>query len=505
MLAAVATAIGVGTLLIRLILHERSFDLFGDEVIYADIGRSVVDGGFPSFLGEPFFLHGPAFFYLEAGWSRIFGRPASLMAWVYEMRTLNCLLAGLTAVLLVLLATKVTRSLTAGTAAGLLFALDPFSIRQNDRVLLETAMMFWILLGYQLLLSLADRSLSRSSTIRAASAGLIFGIGILVKDEAALITILPLLCVVIFRWGFPRLLIGCTITASVLPYAAYVAVVAEYGYGPGWWSAKTSGIKRLLGVVQTTGFHSSGGGSLGGRLVAEGGNFVTTYVLLLAAVPAAWMMLRHGSALLRVVALFYCASAITLAYAVSLGTLEEQELYLLSIPSMLVIPAGITLFIRRRASTPKHPTQGRAQRRNYSGSTVVMAGVLAVLLTLNLISSIQWLQQPDDGFSYLLPYLAKHTPPGTVIDLAAGAPPPSQTDGGRYALEGTYSVSMWTTKSALAQNHVGYILAEWGPINEGYAFMSPSAVRALVSGTRMVFSRDGRTYGQLALYKVASP
>ena len=484
MLAGVAAAIGVGTLLIRLILHERSFDLFGDEVIYADIGRSVVDGGFPSFLGEPFFLHGPAFFYLEAGWSRIFGRPASLMAWVYEMRTLNCLLAGLTAVLLVLLAAKVSRSLTAGTAAGLLFALDPFSIRQNDRVLLETAMMFWILLGYQLLLSLADRPLSRGSTIRAASAGLMFGIGILVKDEAVLITVVPLLCVVIFRWGFPRMLAGCTITASVLPYAAYVAVVAEYGYGPGWWSAKTSGIRRLLGVVQTTGFHSSGGGSLSGRLVAEGGNFVTTYVLLLVAVPAAWIMLRHGSALPRLAALFYCASAATLAYAVSLGTLEEQELYLLSIPSMIVIPAGITLFLRRR---------------------VVMAGVLAVLLTLNLISSIEWLQQPDDGFSYLLPYLAKYAPPGTVIDLAAGAPPPSQTDGGRYALEGTYSVGTWTTKSALAQNHVDYILAEWGPIDEGYAFMRPSAVRALVSGTRIVFSRDGRTYGQLALYKVASP
>jgi len=333
-----------------------------------------------------------------------------------------------------------------------------------------------------------------------------FGIGILVKDEAVLITVLPLICLVIFRWGFPRTLIGCTITASVLPYAAYVAVVAENGYGPAWWSAKTSGIRRLLGVVQTTGFHSSGGGSLSGRLVAEGGNFVTTYVLLLVAIPAAWIMLRHGGTLPRVVALFYCASAVTLAYAVSLGTLEEQELYLLSIPSTIVVPAGITLFLRGRAGrAPKHPRQGRTQQRNYSRSTVALAGVLAVLLALNLISSIQWLQQPDDGFSYLLLYLAKHVPAGTVIDLAAGAPPPNQTDGGRYALEGIYGVGIWTTKPALAQNHVDYILAEWGPINEGYAFMSPSAVRALVSGARIVFSHDGRTYGRLALYKVAGP
>ena len=31
--------------------------------------------------------------------------------------------------------------------AGALFALDPFCARQNDRVLLETPMMLWILLG----------------------------------------------------------------------------------------------------------------------------------------------------------------------------------------------------------------------------------------------------------------------------------------------------------------------------------------------------------------------
>ena len=80
----------------------RSFDLFGDEVIYTDLGRSVISGGFPRFDG-PFFLHGPGFFYLEAGWERSLGYPVSLMGWVYEMRALNALLAGATAVVLVLL------------------------------------------------------------------------------------------------------------------------------------------------------------------------------------------------------------------------------------------------------------------------------------------------------------------------------------------------------------------------------------------------------------------
>ena len=104
--AAVATIAGSVTLLIRVLLHTRSFDLFGDEVIYTDLGRSVISGGFPRFDGGAFFLHGPGFFYLAAGWARLAGNQHDLMAWVYEMRMLNALLAAATAVVLVLLATR---------------------------------------------------------------------------------------------------------------------------------------------------------------------------------------------------------------------------------------------------------------------------------------------------------------------------------------------------------------------------------------------------------------
>ena len=60
-IAAIAAAAGVLTLLIRLVLHGRSFDLYGDEVVYTELGRSVISGGFPNYQGSAFFLHGPAF------------------------------------------------------------------------------------------------------------------------------------------------------------------------------------------------------------------------------------------------------------------------------------------------------------------------------------------------------------------------------------------------------------------------------------------------------------
>ena len=107
-LALLAAAVGVGTLAIRVALHGAAFDLFGDEVIYADLGRSVITGGFPRFFGVVFFLHGPAFFYLESGWSWLAGKPPGLVAWIYEMRMLNAMLAGATAVVLVQLTARVS-------------------------------------------------------------------------------------------------------------------------------------------------------------------------------------------------------------------------------------------------------------------------------------------------------------------------------------------------------------------------------------------------------------
>ena len=203
--ALVAAIAGAVTLVIRLALHVGGFDLYGDEVVYADLGRSVISGGFPSFEGQIFFLHGPAFFYLEAGWARLVGNQPGLMAWVYEMRTLNALLAAATAVVVVLLGTRVS-SLRSGAVAGLLFALDPFCIRQNDRVLLETVADAVGNAGVPGV-HLADRAAAVTPRLAARGrAGLLFGCAVLTKDEGALLTVLPLLVAAVFRLGAsPRL------------------------------------------------------------------------------------------------------------------------------------------------------------------------------------------------------------------------------------------------------------------------------------------------------------
>lgn len=492
-IAWIAAAAGGLTLLIRLALHTAAFDLFGDEVLYTDLGHSVVNGGFPQF-GGPFFLHGPGFFYLEAGWQRLLGNQPSVIGGVYEMRMLNALLAAATAVVLVLLAAR-AGSLRAAAAAGFLFALDPFCIRQNDRVLLETALMLWVMLGYLVFTSLIARQSSRRDWIRAVGAGLLFGCAVLTKDEGALLTVLPLLVAAVLRWGPRRSLTLLTVGTTIAVYAIYLAVVAVNGYFGVVWQSKTAGIQRMLGMIQSTGFHSSGGGSLTARLVAEGAYFATTYLALAVAIPAFLVILRRGGQLSRMLGLLYCAAAVTLAYAVFHGTLEEQELYLLIVPSLLIIPVaaahlGNTLRVRE-----KHVAAGKYGK----ALTMVLAAALVLTLGINLRTSLVWLRQPDDGFARLTQYMTTHVPPGSrvgVLDVDIETP---------YALGSRYNVGVWQTPAALSQNHVRYLVVEWGPLDEGYSDQSPAQVQQLVSHSRLVFSFRERTYGQLAFYLLPVP
>ena len=501
--ALVAAVAGGVTLLIRLALHGRSFDLFGDEIVYTDLGRSVISGGFPRYDGPggttgPFFIHGPGFFYLEAGWARLVGNPPGVMAWVYQMRTLNALLAGATAVVLALLATRAS-SPRAGAVAGLVFALDPFCIRQNDRVLLETAMMFWVMLGYLVFTSLIGRLPSRRDWLCAVGAGLLFGCAVLTKDEGALLTVLPLLAAIVFRWGPRRGLILLTVGTTVAVYTVYVTVVAANGYFGALWQAKTSGIWRMLGLIQSTGFHSSGGGNLPARLIGEASSFGTTYVVLALAVPTLAVLLRRGGQLPRMLGLLYGAAGVTLGYALVLGTLEEQELYLLAVPSLLIIPVGAALLLD---GSGRFSRSASGSRRRLSHTAAIIAA-LTFALSLNFAICVQWLRQPDDAVVQLLQYMAAHVPAATTVTDPTAAP--IAADVTQYALPPLYNVDPWLTPATRSQDHVRYVIVEWGLINDGYSKISSSEIWHLVRHSRKVFSASGRSYGQVALYKLSLP
>jgi 4-amino-4-deoxy-L-arabinose transferase-like glycosyltransferase len=480
---------GVTTTVIRLAATSRSFDLFGDEVIYTDLGHSAAAGGFPGISGHPFFLHPPGFFYLEAGWEKLLGYQGDLITHVYQMRALNAVLAGATAVALVLLVAR-AGSVWAAAVAGALFAVEPYCIRQNDRVLLETAMMLWVLTGYLALAYLIGRPRDRWVPAAAVGTGALFGLAVLTKDVAALLTVLPLLAAAALGWGLRRRVTLLVAGVTAATYGVYLAVVAATGHFGPLWQAKTEGIQRLLGLIQTTGFNKFGSTSLIGRLTSEVSYFGVTYALLALAITALVLLLRRGGPLQRMLGLLQIAAFLTLGYALFVGTLEEQALYLLLVPSLLTVPVAATLW------------RGHLGRHRQLPRTALLSAVAILMIGINFATCVQWLTQPDNGYARLRQYLAAHVPAGSAIVAADGT---SERGISEWALSDRYRIGRWATPAARARARARYVVVPWATIKLGYGHLSMAQAEALVRQGRPVFIFHERTYGDLVLYQLPLP
>lgn len=481
--AVYALGVAVLTVALRLVNVGRAGDLFVDEVIYQELGRSAAQGGFPGTSEGLFFLHPPGFFYLEAGWMKLVGTHQDVIAEVHSLRVLNALLAGVTAALLVALVARI-RSRPAGLVAGLLFALDQFCIRQNNRVLLETETMVWVLAGFLVLVPLCRAETPPRAHARALLGGLLLGLAVLTKDHSALITVLPLLAALALGWGMPRRLTATALAATVVPYGVYVALVAGFGHGAEFWDEKTYGLRRLLGFVQETGFNAPGTPSLPGRLAAELPGYATTYLLLLLTPVALFLLLRRREPVYRLLALFHASAVLTLAYALAIGTLEEQALYLLFVPNLVAL--AVTVPVPR----------GRPALRG-----AVVAGLVAVLAVPSVVYARDR-GTPDDGFVKLDAYLRTHVPAGSGIVTVDGA----RTRGVTYwTFEDAYRLGNWMSPGERAVHQARYAIVPWKVIDQGYGRSTPAEVRRLTRDARLLFTVDGHTYGTLALYELPPP
>ncbi|MFJ3583226.1 ArnT family glycosyltransferase [Streptomyces sp. NPDC090127] len=482
-LAAVVTAT------LRLVAVDRSGDVFVDELIYTELGRSAGAGGFPRTEEGLFFLHPPGFFYLQAGWTRLFGSDGDVLAQVIDVRVLNALLAGVTAALLVLLVARV-RSRGAGVVAALVFAVDQYCVLQNDRALLETETMVWVLAGYLVLLPLARDDPPGRPRARAVVAGLLFGLAILTKDHSALITLLPLLAALALNWGPPRRFVRLTLATAVVPYAVYLGLVTVFGHLDDFWYAKTIGLQRLLGIVQETGFNAPGSPSLMGRLTAQLPEYAPTYALLALTPLALYLLLRRKDRVHRLLALFHASAIVTLVYAFALGTLEEQALYLLFVPNLVALAVTLPL----------------PARHGMSLRAGVAAGLSAAFLACAIVGPAAAYAKErgraDDGFIRLRAYVTEHLPPGTSIATVDGG---TSMGVSHYALNDRYRLDHWVSEQDRADERVEYLIVPWKVIEQGYGNTSEAEVRWLTERGRLLFSFEGEMYGTLALYRIPLP
>lgn len=477
--------VGLTAGLVRAFQIGSTYDLFVDERVYERLGHSVLQAGFPRLQdGSLFFFHPPGFFYLEAGWTHLLGQRADLVSAIYQQRYLNCVLAGLTATVLLLLTLRV-----AGRVASLvvtaIFALEPYVLRQNGRVLLETSTMFFVLLGYLVLVPLTAPG-ARRPLIRAAGGGLLFGIAILNKDLALPITVGPLLIALALRW-MPRRQALLATTTAILPYLVYLAVLAQQSHFGAFFTSKTTGVRRLLGLVQSSGFNKAGAPTLGGQLISQAPTFGSTYALLVLGVGALVVVALKGSSTLRFLGAFHAFSGAVLLYAALFGTNEEQFLYLLALPNLITLAAAATLISHRMRTRP------RRRRALLTATVVVLLGLLGLELTNYAIYHVH----PDDGYARLRTYMKGHVPVGASVIVPNGG-----TD---LLLNDLYRTGSWTTPSERRANNATWLAVPRKSVQQGYAYLSLATIDQLESTGTRVFSFTDRTYGEVSLYQLPLP
>lgn len=488
--AAALTGVAFGIRSIGLI---RGFELWVDEMLYADLGASAARGEMPRLADGPFFLHPPGFFLVEGGTIRVFHIPTNdSMTLAYDLRWLTAVLGALTVGLAFLLIRRLAGHWPAVWGA-LTLSLEPFVLRINSRVFLETLAGLVLVAGLLLLVQhlqdprvdrlglrprVRHRRKSRRYTpvLRLVAAGLLLGYAVFTKDVFAFFAVVPVLLAVVRRIFTGRE--GAVIlAAAAVPYGAYLAVVASSGYLLDLARAKSDGLLRLVGLQDITGFNAPGSPSLASRLAEQAQHYGTSYAILLLCPLAGLVCVFSTRRARRLIGVAALVAGVYGAYMVAFGTAEEQYAY----PIMIVgVPA---LAVVARAALDR----GRVLR-------TAAALLMTLFLAAEVVLGVRLETTPDDGLRTFRSWAETHLPVSARVGATNG------TSG--YAFAHDPRFGPWATPGALDARGAQYVLTFDLPTRQGYTLARPELLEWLKVNATPLFRFYGPTNGETVLWYI---
>lgn len=462
----VAAAIFLMAFALRAFGLGTANELFIDELTYARLAVAVSSGELPNLSGAPFFLHPPGSFALNGVLVNLLSLDGTTMEIVYQLRWVNALLGALVVLLAHQLARRVT---TPGIAlvVAVVLAFDPFVLRNDSRVMLETPATAALLAGWLVLISFR----------RPAIAGLLFGCAVLTKDITLVLVAVPLLLAITWRRTMPHRIALRAFAATLVPYTVYLVVLLFTGHLGEFLSSKTLGLCRMAGLVQITGFNAPGAPSLTGRLADQVTHFGTSYVLItLCLFAGAGTALCAGPAR-RLIGLFAFACGAFGVYAATTGTLEEQFGYYLLVPSVLALAA-------LAAENRERSVVGRR-------AVVVVVGVFTALTVLLGVTSRF---QTDDSYRRVSAWLDGNIAPGTSVGLTNVTM--------EFAFLPRHGYGVWPSLLSLKDHRAQYVVTQSRTLAQGYGYATPGLLDWLKAHARSVHVEEGPTGGQTVVWQL---
>lgn len=378
------------------------------------------------------------------------------------MHRVNAVLGALAVLLAYQFAERTT---TPGIAlvVALVLAFDPFALRNDSRMMLETPTTAALLTGWLVLLGARDTA---PTTRRAVLAGLLLGCAIVTKDIALVFVLVPLVLATLWRrtlqWYTALLVSG----AALLPYTAYLVVLLSTGHFGDFLSAKSLGVRRMIGLVQITGFNAPEAPSLGSRLVDQVAHFGTSYALIALCLFAGIGAALSPRPARRMIGLIALTSGIFGAYAATIGTLEEQFGYYVLIPSALALAVLVAENSERLIVWPR-----------------LILGVATVFTALTVFLGVTARLGTDDAYHQAYTWLNDNVPPGTPVGLT------NVTTEFAYLPHQSYGV--WPSLQSLTNHHARYVVTQSRTLAQGYGYAHPELLTWLQHNAEPAFTADG--------------
>ncbi len=471
-----ALGLGVLAFALRALGLRTANELFIDEVTYAALADQVAHGRLPSTSGEAFFLHPPASFALNGLVIRLFGLSGDVMDLALQLRWVNAVLGAATVVVAYFLVRGLAGPVPA-LLAGLVLVADPFVLRMDGRVMIETPAGLAVLAGWLVLLRAFDHEPGPARAGGEVRAALLFGVALVGKDMTAVFTLLPLLLATLWKRTLTWASLRRMLPVVALPYLGYLALVATGGLGADVVDQKLGGLLRMLGVVQETGFNAAPGADLAGRLVEMVGRFGTSYLLLALCPLVGLIAAFSASPTRRLIGLFALCAGLLGAYCVIGGAAEEQFGHYVVLAAVVATPVAARELAARRPGLLR---------------PLVALAVLFCLTGAAL--GIQARTTTDDGLLEARDWMVATLPADARVGLTSVT--------GEFALIPHGEWGVWPSLASLQSNDAQYVLTQSHPLSHGYGYAAPELLDWLAAHARPAFTVSGPSGGDTVVWRL---
>jgi hypothetical protein len=490
---ALVCTVGVGAAILRLVAVTTAYDIFIDEVSYTQLAHNLAHGHGLFLNGEPFMLHPPTAFVLFSLVVRAFHMQGPTDALLFQLRPFVALMGALICVIAYVLVRLAAKHRRPAILTAALLAIDPFVIRFDSRVMLETPAQLAAVTTFACIAGLLRARSERARRWLIASAGVAGALTMATKETFGLVLLITLSILMCTGWVLDR---RTAVTVSAISIAGYGLIVGVFGMPGGvhrWVSTKMYGLSRLIGTRQETGFNAASTHvSLVSRVIADVSQFAATYVLLVLggfAVLALlwqrkpwrddWRSARPRERTVLLIAVWGFSASAYLGYAIAFGSIEEQMFYILAIPLFA------SLFLWSEGAVPSLRFQWRV-------------AAIALLSVALIFDGAVWAvvhSKPDDEYRKFLAWERVEIPEGSVVAVTEYT--------AQFLLHGVV-IGQWASLDAIRAHRVDYVVMVTALTTQGYGLATPTFQSELEHGARLVFQAKGRAEGSFRVYDVRS-